>query len=149
LIVIENQIGVNVMAKARRGEKTAAVSAYLSSHPDAMPGEIVEALAKQGIKIARTHVSNIKGTLKKAGKVKRKAKPAVAVPVAAVAEKAPMSNGTITLDVVKKVAHTVRKLGGVHQLNELLDVIKEVGGAKKFKDLAEAMAGAETDAIPY
>ena len=137
------------MAKVRRGEKTAAVREHLISHPGAMPGDIVAALAKQGIKITTAHVSNIKGTLKKAGKGRRKAKVVGPVSAAAPVEKAAPANGTITLDLVRKVAHTVRALGGIKQTNELLDVIREAGGMKKFKDLAEAMAVAESNAIPF
>ena len=51
--------------KTVRGEKTAAVSEYLDAHPEAGPKEIVEALAKQRIKITTAHVSNIKGKLKR------------------------------------------------------------------------------------
>jgi hypothetical protein len=40
-------------------------------------------------------------------------------------------------------------IGGVHRLNELLGLVKEVGGLKKFKDLLEAMSAPETDAIPF
>jgi hypothetical protein len=138
------------MAKTRRGEKTATVSECLADHPGAGPKEIAAALAKQGIKITTSHVSNIKGSLKKAGKGKRKAKSAAVVPAPAVVEKAAMSNGTITLELVKKVAYTVKCLGGYQRATEVLDVIKEAGGMKKFKDLAEAMAGPETDiGIPF
>jgi hypothetical protein len=35
------------------------------------------------------------------------------------------------------------------RLNDLLGLIKEVGGTKKFKDLLEAMSVPETDAIPF
>ena len=32
---------------------------------------------------------------------------------------------------------------------EVLDVIKEMGGVKKFKDLAEAMTVTETDVVVF
>jgi hypothetical protein len=44
---------------------------------------------------------------------------------------------------------TVKTLGGSVRLYELLGLIKEVGGLKKFKDLLEAISGTETDAIPF
>jgi hypothetical protein len=50
---------------------------------------------------------------------------------------------------VKAVALTVKTLGGSVRLYELLGLIKEVGGVKKFKDLLEAISGTETDAIPF
>ena len=34
-------------------------------------------------------------------------------------------------------------------MTEVLDVIKALGGVKKFKDLAEAMTVPETDDIPF
>ncbi len=135
--------------KTRRGEKTAAVSEYLDAHPGAGPKEIVEALAKQRIKITTAHVSNIKGKLNKGGTVKKATKKkAVAVEAApAVVEKP--TNGGVTLEQVKKVAHTIKMLGGLHRLTEVLEVIKELGGVKKFKDLAEAMSVTGTDDIPF
>jgi hypothetical protein len=137
--------------KTVRGEKTAAVSEYLDAHPEAGPKEIVEALAKQRIKITTAHVSNIKGKLKKAGNGKRAAKkPAVVEAVAPVIVAKPAINGgTITLEQVKKVAQTIKMLGGFQRVIEVLDVIKEMGGVKKFKDLAEAMTVTETDVVVF
>ena len=78
-----------------------------------------------------------------------KAAPATAVP--AVVEKPATNGGTITLDHVKKVAQTVKVIGGLPRVLEVLDVIKELGGVKKFKDLAEAMTttATSTDDIPF
>jgi len=36
-------------------------------------------------------------------------------------------------------------LGGYQRVTEVLAVIKEMGGVKKFRDLAEAMTATETD----
>jgi hypothetical protein len=47
------------------------------------------------------------------------------------------------------VALTVKTLGGTVRLHELLGLIKEVGGLKKFKDLLEAISGTEADTIPF
>ena len=137
--------------KTVRGEKTAAVSEYLDAHPEAGPKEIVEALAKQRIKITTAHVSNIKGKLKKAGNGKRAAKkPAVVVVAAPVVIEKPATNGgTITLEQIKKVAFTIKTLGGFQRVIEVLDVIKEMGGVKKFKDLAEAMTVTELDIVVF
>jgi hypothetical protein len=54
---------------------------------------------------------------------------------------------TVTLEHVKAVAQTVKAMGGFGRLNDLLGVIREVGGLRRFKDLSEAMsvaASAET-----
>ena len=40
-------------------------------------------------------------------------------------------------------------IGGVTRINELLALVKEIGGLKKFKDLLEAMSVPVTDAIPF
>jgi hypothetical protein len=132
--------------KTLRGEKTAAVSQFLDAHPGAGPKEIVAALAKQHIKITTAHVSNIKGKLSKAGNAKKAAKPA---PAPAVVEKPTKNGDTITLEQVKKVAQTIKTMGGCQRMIEVLDVIKAAGGVKKFKDLAEAMTATSTDDIPF
>ena len=71
----------------------------------------------------------------------------------AAVEKPTKPADTITLDQVKKVAQTLKTLGGFQGMTEVLAVIKECGGVKKFKDLAEAMTVTETatsmDAIPF
>jgi hypothetical protein len=73
------------------------------------------------------------------------AKP-VAVPEPAAAEKP--AKDMLTLEHVKAVATTAKAIGGFDRLSELLGVIKEVGGMKKFKDLMEAMS-AEPDDIRF
>jgi hypothetical protein len=147
------------MAKQRRGEKTAAVSEYLDAHPGAGPKEIVEALAQQRIRITSAHVSNIKGKLLKSSNAKKAVKkPAVVEAAAPAPVEKPVKNGdTITLEQVKKVAATIKTLGGYQRVMEVLAVIKELGGMKKFRDLAEAMTVTlseatmvtDTDVIPF
>ncbi len=138
------------MAKKRRGEKTEAVRDYLNAHPGAVPTEIVAAMAKQKIKLTRSHAANIKTKLNKASPAKKAAKPAaVAAPPALAAVAKPANGGTFTLEQIEKVAHTIKTLGGYPRMTEVLGVIKEAGGVKKFKDLAEAMSCPETDAMPF
>ena len=139
------------MAKQRRGEKTAAVSEYLDTHPGAGPKEIVAALAKQRIKITTAHVSNIKGKLNKGGNAKTAAKKPVAAEAAApaVVEKPAKNGDTITLEQIKKVAYTIRTIGSLERVTEVLEVIKESGGVKKFKELAEAMSAPVTGDMPF
>ena len=140
------------MAKKQKVNKTQAVRDYLKAHPKAMSGEIATALTKQGIKITAGHVANIKTKINKERPAKKVAKPVAAVPatpVAAEPEKNGKAAATVTLEHVKAVALTVKTLGGSVRLYELLGLIKEVGGVKKFKDLLEAISGTETDAIPF
>lgn len=137
------------MAK-KQANKTQAVRDYLKSHPGAMSGEIAAALNKQGIQITPSHVANIKSKINKTRTVKKAAKqqsPAEEAVPASV--KKPTKVGdTITLDQVKRVARAIKTMGGFQRASEVLDVIRELGGAKKFKDLAEAMYP-EMDAIPF
>jgi hypothetical protein len=137
------------MAKKPRINKTQIVRDYLEAHPGAMPTEIADALLQQGIKMTRMHVSAIKTKLTKTGTAKKAAKkPAPVAEAPAVVEK-PTNGSTITLEHVKKVAHTIQMLGGIQRVTEVLAVIKDLGGVKKFRDLAEAMTVTEMDEIPY
>jgi hypothetical protein len=137
------------MAKQRRGEKTAAVSEYLAAHPGAGPKEIVAALAKQRIKITTAHVSNIKGKLNKTGTAKKPNKQSAVAAAPAVVEKPAKNGDAFTLEQVKKVAHTIKTLGGYQRVVEVLEVIKALGGVKKFRDLAEAMTVIEPDVVSF
>ena len=131
--------------------KSQAVRDYLSAHPDAMPKDVRAALAKEGIEVSRVLVSTVKNKLNKTGTTKKatKKKPVAVAAAPAVVEKPTTNGGTITLDQVKKVAHTIKTLGGFQRVTEVLEVIKELGGVKKFKDLAEAMSAPVTDDIPF
>ena len=138
------------MAKKRSVNKSQAVRDYLSAQPDAMPKEVMAALAKNGIEVSRVLVSTVKNKLNKTGTAKKAAKKAaVAVAAAPAVVEKPTNGGTITLDQVKKVAHTIKTLGGFQRVTEVLEVIKELGGVKKFKELAEAMSVTATDGLPF
>ncbi len=141
------------MAKKQKVNKSQAVRDYLKTHPKAMSGEIAAALNKQGIKITPAHVATVKSQSNRARAAKKvaKAKPVVAVPAVVDAvepEKAAKAPATVTLEHVKAVALTLKTLGGPVHLYGLLALIKEVGGAKKFKDLLDAMSATGTEAIP-
>ena len=143
-------IGDKEMAKKSKVNKSQAVRDYLAAHPAAMPKEVMAALAEDRIKVSRVLVSTVKNKLNKPSAGKRAAKKAAAAAAApAVVEKPATNGGTITLDQVKKVAHTINRLGGFQRVTEVLEVIKELGGVKKFKDLAEAMSDPSTDDIPF
>jgi arginine repressor len=141
------------MAKKQAVSKTQAVRDYLDTHPGAMNKEIAAALTKQGIKINAAHVASIKTKIKASTAKKAAKKPASAEAAAsatpAVVEKPTKPADTITLDQVKKVAETIRTIGGLQRVAEVLEVIKASGGVKKFKELAEAMTVTATDAVPF
>jgi uncharacterized Zn finger protein (UPF0148 family) len=64
--------------------------------------------------------------------------------VTATVEKPTKNGDVVTLEHVKAVAQTVRTIGGFGRLNELLGLIREVGGVRRFKDLSDAMSVAES-----
>ena len=160
--------GGNATPDKPQVNKTQAVRDYLKDHPGAINKEVAAALTKQGITITPAHVAAIKTKIN----ASRTAKMAVRKPVAPAAPAAlvaaapaapaavakPATNGgTITLEQIKKVAQTVETLGGLPRVTEVLAVIKELGGVKKFRDLADAMSvtGTEgttvtsTDEVPF
>jgi len=138
------------MAKKQKVNKTQAVRDYAKAHPEATSGEIAAALNKKGIKITANYAANIKSQSKKKRRATKAKKPQMVEAAAPAAvetvAKAPI---TVTLEHVKAVALTVKTIGGSVRLYELLGLIRDVGGLKKFKDLLEAISGTETDAIPF
>jgi hypothetical protein len=139
------------MAKKPKVNKTQAVKEYLKANPTAKNQAVADALAKKGITLSANYVATIKTQIKKTGNAKKAAKQQVAVEIAlpAAVETAAKAAATVTLEHVKAVALTVKTLGGPARLSELLGLIKEVGGVKKFKDLLEAISGTEADASPF
>jgi hypothetical protein len=134
------------MAKKQKINKTQAVRDYLKAHPAATSGEIAAALNKKGIKLTANYVANIKTQINKARTAKKGAKQTA---VEVVPEPTAKAGATVTLEHVKAVALTVKALGGFTRLNDLLCLIKDVGGTKKFKELLDAMSVPETDVIPF
>jgi hypothetical protein len=138
------------MAKKPEISKTQAVRDYLGAHPGAFPLEIVAALRKHGITITSSHVANIKTKINKTGTARKAAtKQTAEAPAPAAVEKPTKNGDAITLEQVKKVAHTVKSIGGFQRVTEVLDVIKALGGVKKFRELAEAISVTNTDDIPF
>jgi ribosomal protein L37AE/L43A len=66
---------------------------------------------------------------------------AAAAPVAA--EAPAKAANTVTVDQIRAVTETVKAVGGLGRLNQALALIRDVGGAKKFKELVEAMGISE------
>jgi len=142
-----------IMAKKEKVNKSQAVRDYIRANRKATNTEVAEALAKKGIKLTANYVA----TLKSQAKSKRRARKAAAAqpvaearkveaaPALAVASETPAkSTNAITLEQIKMVGQMVKTIGGFGRLHEMLGVIKEVGGLKKFKDLLDAMAVSET-----
>jgi hypothetical protein len=71
---------------------------------------------------------------------KPKEAPVPQLTVTTVMDKPVKSGDAITIEQIKRVGQMVQAIGGFGRLNELVGVIREVGGLKRFKDLLEAMA---------
>ena len=142
------------MATKEKVNKSLAVRDYLKANRNATNLEVAAALAKKGIVVTANYVANLKSQAKRKRRARKvaAATPAAAVPAfssEAPAEKPTKAAETITLEQIRKVAETVKTIGGFARLHELLAVIKEVGGPKKFRELLEAMAVSQTDKIPF
>ncbi|MEN6448961.1 MAG: hypothetical protein ABFC96_00580 [Thermoguttaceae bacterium] len=137
---------------AKKVNKSQAVREYLKDNPKATSGEIAAALNKKGVKITVSYAANLKTTITKG----RKTKKAVAKPVAAPAspttpepEKTVKVGDAVTFEQLRAVNQAVKSIGGFARFNDLVNLIKEVGGLKKFTALLEAMSVPVTDEIPY
>jgi uncharacterized Zn finger protein (UPF0148 family) len=64
---------------------------------------------------------------------------------AVAAEKSTKATDMVTLEQVKAVAQTVKTIGGLDRVNDVLGLIRQLGGVKKFKDLLEAISVGEAD----
>jgi hypothetical protein len=64
---------------------------------------------------------------------------AKAAPIVVAAEASTKAVPSVTLEQIKAVSETVKAIGGLGRLNQTLGLVREVGGAKKFKELVEAM----------
>jgi hypothetical protein len=136
------------MADNESPNKSEAIRNYLTKHPNAMPVAVVAALSKKHIEVTPGLVSNIKNKMK--AKAEGESAVVEVVELTAVPVETPAKNGaTVTLEQIKKVAQTVKTLGGLMQVTEVLETIKEVGGPKKFRELAEAMAVTAPDVVVF
>ena len=68
-----------------------------------------------------------------------------AAPTAKPAAAEKKAGDTVTIDQVRAVTQTVKVIGGSTRLNDLLGLIKDVGGLRRFKDLLEAVSVVETN----
>jgi hypothetical protein len=149
------------MAKKEKVNKSQAVRDYIKANREATNKEVADALTKKGIKVNPNYVATLKSQAKRKRNARKaaaaatpvagiSATPALAPATAAVAAEAPAKpSNAITLEQIKMVGQMVKTIGGFRRLHEMLAVIKEVGGLKKFKDLLDAMAATEPGEIPF
>ena len=140
------------MAKKTKPYKTQAIVEYLKAHPQAKPAEIARALTKKGITVTTRYAANTKSRIY-SGHQKTTRSRATETEVVATATKQPAKpvtpSETITLEQIRKVAQTIKAVGGPVKLHELLGVIQDVGGVEQFKELLAAMSATSTDTVPF
>jgi hypothetical protein len=137
------------MAKKQKVNKSQAVRDYAKAHPEATSGEIAAALGKKGIKITANYAANIKSQSKKKRRTTKAPKQAAETVTAVVEEKPIKTADMVTVEQVKKVADLMKMLGGFRGVDRVLEMVKELGGVKKFRELVAAISTSETDAIPF
>lgn len=96
--------------RMQRGQKSQAIREYLAAHSGAMPKEVVDALAEQGVRVTRQAVSTLKARLatpssKGKGRRRRK-KPAM-----------------LRLDDLITAKQAAERLGGIDKLAAALDAL--------------------------
>ena len=148
-----------LMAKKRSVNKSKLVLEYWNQHPKATAAEVSQALKNQGVSVSVTYIYGIKAKSKKKPGAKqaasqgaaKAASQTAAQPSAApkIPEKHAEPTGTITLEHIKAVSQSVKAMGGFGRLNELVSLIREVGGLRRFKDLVDAITITEADAVPF
>lgn len=131
------------MAKKRTINKSQIVRDYLKAHPNATSGEIAKVLNKQGVKVTANYVANIKTQFNKTRKAKKPAEQPAAIGAMEPAVEQAAKVGAVTIEQVKTVSQLIKTLGGFSRLVEVLDVVRELGGVKRFKELAAAIAAIE------
>ncbi len=142
------------MAKKGSVNKSKLVLDYWSQHPKATAAEVAEAMKRQNVSVSVTYIYGIKAKNKKKPGAKKGGPGKAAVQAAdsqpsVAPEKRAEPTGTITLEHIRAVSQSVKAMGGFGRLNELLGIIREVGGLRRFKDLVDAITITEADAIPF
>jgi hypothetical protein len=98
------------MAKKEKVNKTHAVKEYLTANRKAKNKEVVDALAKKGIKITANYVANIKATSNKRRQAMRKV----------------VAKGGIGIDEVKAALAFLKIVGSVAAADQALAVAQEI-----------------------
>lgn len=112
------------MAKIKGQNTSQTIRDYLAANPGAKAKEVVEALAKTGVKTNEGLVYAVKGGMKEK---RRRKKRVVKAAMAAVAK--PSSNGQASrpdaITMIREVRALAEKAGGYEKLKELVDALAE------------------------
>jgi hypothetical protein len=101
------------MAKKRSVNKSAEIRGYLDENPTAGPTEIVDALAKKGVEVTPSFVSNIKSKTKSGLGPRRQGR-------------APVSAGFTSVSALVGAKKLIDQMGGIDQAQQALDVLKRL-----------------------
>ena len=137
------------MAKKPKINKSQAVRDYLAGYPDAMPKEVTAALAREGVEVSSVLVSGIRGKLTPGEEGGEESGSRGRGPRSAASHGEARRTAARSRWIRSRRLRNDPALGGCQRVTDVLEVIKELGGVKKFKDLAEAMTATSTDAIPF
>jgi hypothetical protein len=108
------------MARTKGSNRSQSIREFLTANPDSKAKEVVEALAKTGIKVNEGLVYAVKGAMKeKSKRKKRVAKAAMA------ASKNGQAGKTDAITMIREVKSLAEKAGGYEKLKELVDALSE------------------------
>src|SRR5450631_2897583 len=108
------------MAKAKGKNTSQTIRDYLTANPEAKAKEVVEALAKTGIKTNEGLVYAVKGGMKE--KKRRKAR---VVKAAKAARSSGPANKADAITMIREVRALAEKAGGYDKLKELVGALAE------------------------
>ena len=115
------------MAKTKGKNTSQTIRDYLTANPEAKAKEVVEALAKTGVKTNEGLVYAVKGGMKEK---KRRKKRVAKAAMAAVSK--PSSNGQPSkpskpdaITMIREVKALAEKAGGYEKLKELVDALAQ------------------------
>jgi hypothetical protein len=112
------------MAKAKGKNTSQTIRDYLTTNPEAKAKEVVEALAKAGVKTNEGLVYAVKGGMKEK---KRRKKRVAKAAMAAVSK--PSGNGKASkpdaITMIREVRALAERAGGYDKLKELVEALAE------------------------
>jgi hypothetical protein len=111
----------------RANSKSAAIRAYLSTHPDAGPTAVCAALKARGVVVTTAHVSNVKAAmLKKAGTTGGAATNGVAHAKRGRRGRKPAASDSVSLSQLVEARKFAAQVGGVEHAVGLLQTLAKL-----------------------
>lgn len=104
--------------------KSASIRGYLHRFPDAKPTEITKGLRKEGVKVTRGLVSNVKFHFMKQAAHVTEAPPAVVIAARKTWGHPEAVTGNVSFPQLLEVKRLVDQLGGAAQVRQALDALE-------------------------